>query len=357
MTFKHDSHNPQEKPATRTGSGRKKVSILIPCLNEVNSIANCIRDIYAFDPPDGGFEVIVIDGLSNDGTRDILSELKEKYPDLTIINNPKKTAPHAMNLGIEHAKGEYIVRADARCVHPKSYLKDLIELSERTKAANVGGIIVPDGDTYIQKSIAAAYRSPLAMGGALRDRGDFIGETDAVYGGCFRRDDLIKIGMYDVDMARNEDDELSFRLRKTGGKVFQSGKIKVKYFPRKKYQQLFKQFLQYGYWKIFVLKKHPTQASLRHLLPGLLVLFFLLFFTASLFNVYAFFGLLIFSASYVLALAVESLRILFRENIKLWPGVMVSICFIHFGYGTGFLIAFISRLLNLKLKYFETLSR
>ncbi len=331
--------------------------MLIPCRNEAHSIADCIHNVYSFDPPDGGFEVIVIDGLSNDGTRNVLSELKNRYPDLTVVDNPARTTPHAMNLGIRQAKGEYIIRTDVRCVHPKSYLKDLIELSERTKADNVGGVLIPAGDTYVQKSIAAAYKSRLAMGGALRDRGEFVGETDAVYGGCFKRERLLQVGMYDENMIRNQDDELSFRLRKSGGKIIQSGKIKIQYFPRKKFSQLFKQFLQYGYWKVSVLRKHPKQASIRHLFPGALLLGFLLLSILSFFNVYAFYGLLIYSGGYLLALAVESLRITYRENSGLMPGVMLSISSIHIGFGTGFLIAIVSKLFNLKPKYFETLSR
>jgi len=147
----------------------KKTSVIIPCRNEVQNIENCIRNVYDFDAPGGGFEVIVVDGMSNDGTRDVLCELKKQYPELVLIDNPHKTVPHAMNLGIQQTTGEYIVRVDVRCIHPETYLKDLITLSEQTKADNVGGVLEPIGNTYVQKSIAAAYRSPIAMGGALRN--------------------------------------------------------------------------------------------------------------------------------------------------------------------------------------------
>jgi succinoglycan biosynthesis protein ExoA len=158
-----------------------RVSVLIPCRNEAKHIEHCLTNIYGFTPPPGGFEVIVIDGMSNDGTFDILSQLKNRFPDLIIINNPDKIVPRAMNLGIQKAKGEYIVRADVRCIHPKGYLCDLIKLSERTGADNVGGVLVPEfGNGYTQNAIALAYKSRIAMGGALRDRGDFVGETDTV---------------------------------------------------------------------------------------------------------------------------------------------------------------------------------
>lgn len=336
---------------------QKKVSILIPCRNEIKHIENCIRSVCDFDFPDGGFEVIVIDGISDDGTRDVLASLEKEYANLVIIDNPQKTVPYAMNLGIKQAKSEYIVRTDVRCVHAKSYLKDLIALSEQTGADNVGGVLVPTGNTYVQKSIATAYKSPIAMGGALRDRGDFIGETDAVYGGCFRRERLIEIGMYDEDMVRNQDDELSFRLRKFGGKVMQSGRIKIKYFPRRNFEHLFKQFLQYGYWKVYVFKKHPQQASLRHILPSLLVLGFLGLFIAAFFNDFVYAGLIFYSISYLFALTFESLRHVYKDSLKLWPGVILAIISIHMAFGTGFLIGFICRLFSIKPKWFESLSR
>ncbi len=115
-----------------------KVSVLIPCRNEAGNIEACIRNVFDFEPPEGGFEVIVIDGMSDDGTREILSGLKRQYQGLRVIDNPQRTVPHAMNLGIELARGEYIIRTDVRCVHPRTYLKDLIKLSEETGADNVG---------------------------------------------------------------------------------------------------------------------------------------------------------------------------------------------------------------------------
>lgn len=334
-----------------------KVTILIPCRNEVNNIESCMRNVFDFDPPEGGFEVIVMDGISDDGTREILGNLQKEFPRLSVIDNPQKTVPNAMNLGIMQAKGEYIIRTDVRCIHPKSYMVDLIRLSEETNADNVGGVLVPEGSSYVQKSIASAYKSPIAMGGALRDRGDFVGETDAVYGGCFRRQRLIEVGMYDKDMVRNQDDELSFRLRKLGGKIIQSGKIKIKYYPRSQYKQLFKQFFQYGYWKVAVLKRHPKQVSWRHFAPAALVLIFLALIILSLFSNSVCWILSLFSGSYFLGLSLESLRIALKDGIKLWPGIFLSILSMHVGFGNGFIVAMISRFFDARPKMVETLSR
>jgi glycosyltransferase involved in cell wall biosynthesis len=335
-----------------------QVSVLIPCRNEAKHIEHCLTNIYGFTPPTGGFEVIVIDGMSNDGTREILSHLKTRFPDFILIDNPDKVVPSAMNLGIQYAKGEYIVRADVRCIHSRSYLCDLIELSERTGADNVGGVLVPlSGETYVEKSIALAYKSRIAMGGALRDRGDFVGETDTVYGGCFKRKRLLEIGMYDESMVRNQDDELSFRLREMGGKIIQDGSIKIQYYPRNSFWHLFKQFMQYGYWKVSVIKKHPQQASLRHFLPAILVVGFIILSFLIPFTIYGLYGFLIYSGSYFLAVGYYSFKSAYKLSWSLLPGVIFAIFLIHISFGIGFIISSICRPFRLKLRWFETLSR
>ena len=336
----------------------KKVSVIIPCRNEVQYIERCINNVSSFYQPPGGFEVIVIDGMSTDGTRELLSRLKTQFPDLLVMDNPRKIVPGSMNVGIQKAKGEYIVRADVRCIHPKSYLCDLVELSEKTGADNVGGVLAPEfGNGYTQNAIALAYKSRIAMGGALRDRGDFIGETDTVYGGCFKRKRLLEVGMYDEAMVRNQDDELSFRFRERGGKIIQDGRIKIQYYPRNSFWHLFKQFMQYGYWKVSVIKKHPQQASLRHFLPAVLVLSFVTLGLLIPFTIYGLYGFLIFSGSYFLAIGLFSFKSSCELSLRLLPGLIFAIFLIHISFGMGFIISSMGKPFRLKLRWFETLSR
>jgi glycosyltransferase involved in cell wall biosynthesis len=336
----------------------KKVSVLIPCRNEVQYIESCIHNVFSFDQPPGGFEVIVIDGMSTDGTREVLSRLRNQFADLVVMDNPGKIVPSSMNVGIRRARGEYIVRADVRCIHPRSYLCDLVELSEKTGADNVGGVLVPQlSNGYTQNAIALAYKSRIAMGGALRDRGSFIGETDTVYGGCFKRQRLLEVGMYDEAMVRNQDDELSFRLREKGGKIIQDGRIKVQYSPRSSFRHLFKQFMQYGYWKVSVVKKHPQQASLRHFLPALLVLSLVTLGLLIPFTRYGLYGFLLLSGSYLLAVGLFSFKAARKMSGWLLPGLIFAIFLIHISFGTGFIIGSICKPFRLKLNWFETLSR
>jgi hypothetical protein len=284
--------------------------------------------------------------------------LQNQFPELVVIDNPCKIVSSAMNLGIQRAVGHYIVRADARCIHPASYLCDLIKLSERTGADNVGGVLIPQfNNGYAQNAIALAYKSRIAMGGALRDRGNFVGETDTVYGGCFKRKRLLEVGMYDESMVRNQDDELSFRLREMGGKIIQDGRIKIQYYPRNSFWHLFKQFMQYGYWKVSVIKKHPQQASLRHFLPAVLVLSFVTLGLFIPFTLYGLYGFLIFSGSYFLAVGLFSFKSSYKRYMRLLPGLMFSVFLIHISFGMGFIISSIGRPFRLKLRWFETLSR
>jgi succinoglycan biosynthesis protein ExoA len=336
-----------------------KVSVLIPCRNESGSIEACVRNVYSFQPPVGGFEVIVIDGMSNDGTREILRRLVQEFPGLVIIDNPKRTVPYAMNLGIKEAKGEFIIRTDVRCVHPKNYVVDLVELSEKTRADNVGGVLEPAGNTFMQKAIAVSYRSPVSMGGALRHRSDFVGETDAVYGGCFQRNRLIEIGMYDEGMTRNQDDELSFRLRKNGGKIMQTSKIRVLYYPRKSLGQLFKQFCQYGFWKVRVIQKHPQQAAPRHLCPSALVCILGFLLVGEIWSTVLFWTFWCVLLAYIAAVTVEAVRVsaVTKSPPGLIPAVAASIGTIHTSYGIGFICGLLFWGLGIKAKWFESLSR
>ena len=336
----------------------RAVSILVPCRNEVRAISDCVDNLYAFAPPEGGYEVIVIDGMSDDGTREILDKLQQRYTDLIVLDNQARFVSSGMNLGIQHAIGEYIVRADVRCLHPPTYLLDLLALSKRSGADNVGGVLIPiSEDRYIPKSIRLAYKSPIAMGGALRDRGDFEGDTDTVYGGCFLKETLLKIGMYDEEMVRNQDDELSFRLRKAGGKIVQSGKIKVQYAPRGTYRQLYKQFSQYGYWKVAVIQKHPHQASFRHFLPLGLVLGFMTLSVIIPFYPQSAVWLLGYAALYVTALLCASIPIAAQHGIVFALGIGVAILLIHIGFGLGFLSGMVSRLFKKTPLYYKSLSR
>jgi hypothetical protein len=133
--------------------------------------------------------------------------------------------------------------------------------------ANVGGPWIAKGTGYTSRAIAAAFQSAFAVGGAKGHDPDYEGEVDTVYLGCWRKETLLRIGLFDQELIRNQDDELNFRLRRHGGRIWQSPLIKSWYRPRSSLASLYQQYLQYGYWKVRVIQKHGRPASLRHLVP------------------------------------------------------------------------------------------
>jgi hypothetical protein len=163
--------------------------------------------------------------------------------------------------------------------------------------------------------------------------------------------------MYDETMVRNQDDELSFRLRKNGGKIVQSSKIKIIYYPRSNLKDLFKQFSQYGFWKVAVIKRHPAQASIRHFAPVVLLICLISFGIGSLLHFNIIFGFVTLISSYIIAIAIESIRIAINTELKLLSVVFTAIITIHFSFGIGFIMGIICNLFKLIPRWFITISR
>jgi glycosyltransferase involved in cell wall biosynthesis len=329
--------------SAETGEARKTlppVSVIIPVYNEEKFIARCLSGVLEQDYPADKLEIIIADGFSTDKTREIVASFQQKHRNIRLIENPKRIVPTGLNRAIACARGEIVVRLDGHCEYPRNYVRRVVELREQTGADNLGGVLVPVGATYVQKAIAAAYYSPVGLGGAALKASSGSGllrEVDAVHGGCWKRTRLLEIGGFDEEMVRNQDDELSFRLRKNQGKIFQTLSLRVIYHVRSSYRNLFRQFAQYGYWKVHVIRKHPRQASLRHLAPAAFICTLL---CAALIAPFSLGALLIFAllvAAYLGTLGIASLAQTWRE-IKFLPGIIAALVCMQMGYGLGFLI-------------------
>ncbi len=313
------------------------VSIIIPCRNEVRHIETCLESVLAFEEPHGGFEVLVADGRSNDGTRDIVERVAKRDARVRLIDNPKRIVSSGLNVGIEAAHGEIIVRIDAHTEYAPDYVCRCVEALRETGADNVGGPWIARGYTYLQKSIAAAFASPFAVGGARGHKADYTGPLDTVYLGCWPRSVFDRIGFFDEELVRNQDDEFNFRLTRAGGQIWQSARIRSWYTPRASLWNLLKQYGQYGYWKVRVIQKHGAPASLRHLIPGLFVLFLGTSALAALFLPLARLALLGMLGLYLLAILVASLATAARSGWALLPALPAVFACYHLGYGAGFL--------------------
>lgn len=247
------------------------VSVIVPCRNEVQHIRECVESLFRQVPVAGGFEIIVADGMSDDGTRKVLEELSRGHPELRIVDNPRRITPCAMNSGILVARGQWIAILGSHSRYAPDYIASCLEVAHETGADNVGGAMRCEGTGLLQCAIAAAHHSPFAVGGAAWHNPNHDGRADTVFGGFYRRSVFDRIGMFDETLIRNQDDEFNLRLSRSGGRIWHSPKIRSWYTPRSSLRALFRQYYQYGYWKVRVIQKHQVPASWRHLIPGAFV--------------------------------------------------------------------------------------
>jgi succinoglycan biosynthesis protein ExoA len=249
-----------------------KISIIVPCRNERQHIGEFLDSLLnqSFDR-DWKVEVLVADGLSDDGTREILASYMEKAPSVQMIDNPGRIVSTGLNAAIASSTGDIIIRMDAHTVYARDYIRQCVNVLQESGADNVGGPWIARGHGSMGRAIAAAFQSPFCAGGGKAHNPDYSGEADTVYLGCWRRSAFERFGLFDPDLVRNQDDEFNFRIRRAGGKVVQSSRIQSHYTPRSSLTAVFRQYLQYGFWKVAVIRKHGKMASWRHAVPALFV--------------------------------------------------------------------------------------
>jgi succinoglycan biosynthesis protein ExoA len=313
------------------------VSVVIPCRNEKGHIAACVRSLLAQEPPSGDFEIIVADGMSDDGTRDILARMAQEDPRLRVVDNPGQITPYGMNAGIRQARGRYIAIMGAHNHYAADYLRQSVEVLEASGADNVGGAMVCEAESWLQRGIAAAHHSPFSVGGARWHNPGYEGPADTVFGGVYRREVFDRIGFFDEELVRNQDDEFNLRLTRAGGKIFQSPRIKSWYRPRRSLGALFRQYMQYGYWKVRVIQKHKLPASVRHLVPACFVLSLILLPLAALWYPHALWGWWGLVGAYSAWNLLASLVTAARHGWELFPLLPVVFACYHLAYGSGFL--------------------
>ena len=318
-------------------AGEPAVSIVIPCRNERDQIKATLETILAQESPPGGFEIIVLDGMSDDGTRQLLEEVGRGDRRLKVIDNPERTTACGMNAGIRHARGRYVAIMGAHNRYAPDYLCSSLKVLQETRADNVGGTMLCVGQSRLQKAIAMAHHSGFAVGGARWHNINYEGPADTVFGGVYRRDVFDRIGLFDEELVRNQDDEFNLRLVSAGGKIWHSRRIKSWYTPRSSLRDLFLQYLQYGYWKVRVIQKHKLPASVRHVVPGCFVLSLIAVPMVSLFWAPALWVLLALIGLYSVCNITASLLTAARNGRVLVTVLPLVFATYHFGYGLGFL--------------------
>jgi succinoglycan biosynthesis protein ExoA len=248
------------------------ISIVVPCYNERQHIEKCVRSILGQDRPSCGLELIVVDGLSNDGTRDILDRLSLEHFELRVVDNPQRITPCAMNVGIREARGTYIAILGAHCQYAPDYLKVCEELlNEHPEVSCVGGPAVSKGRGCFGRAVAAAMSHPVGIGNAKHRHPKYEGYAEGACYPVFRKEVFERVGLYDEMLVRNQDDELNYRLARNAEKIFISPRARYTYFIRETPSKLFRQYFEYGYWRVAVLRKHRMPASLRQVVPPVFI--------------------------------------------------------------------------------------
>lgn len=324
------------------------VSVVIPCRNERDFIEPCLASLLAAPYPADRLEILVIDGMSDDGTRGRLAAYAGSHPGVRVLDNPKRITPSALNIGIANARGDVIMRADAHTIYPSSYIPSLVRWLVKSGADNVGGLWITEagGSGVVARSIAAILAHPAGVGNAHYRVG--IHEprwVDTVPFGCYRRDVFDRIGVFDEDLIRNQDDELNFRLTRAGGRILLVPDVECRYRARGTLGKLWRTYYQYGYYKPLVARKSGGVSSWRQLVPpGFVALVFAAAVLALVVpRMVGLFAAVI--AIYLLAVLGASIGIARRDGLRVGLVSPVAFAMLHFSYGLGYLHGAIAFLL------------
>ena len=310
-----------------------KISIVIPCRNEVNYIKRCVESIAKVSLSENELEVFVVDGMSDDGTRLVLAGLIKKYEWLQCIDNPIKVTPVSLNLGIKNSTGELIMILGAHSELQSNFLSEVVPLfSMDDNMGCVGALLKNISEDDITGSIAAAMSSSFGMGNAHFRTGAKDGFVDTVAFGVYKKEVFEKAGLFDEELVRNQDDEFNYRVLKAGYKIYLTSKTTITYYVRSSYSKLFKQFFQYGYWKVYVNKKHKNITTLRQVVPFLFVGYLVLGFALHIF----FNWMKIPFISGVFLYLMAALFFAFRISATNAAGIFYSFLIVHFAYGIGY---------------------
>ncbi len=250
----------------------RRISVMVPMRNEADHVERLVEDLAAQDF-EGELEVLVADGRStDDSVARLVAAARRAGLELTLIENQGGWVSQGLNACIRRAGGDLIVRLDCHSRYPPDYLRRCALAAEETGAVAVGGIVVPHGRTAMERAVAAAMDGPFGGIGWMRDTGEATRrETDIFTYGAFRPAAFERAGFFDESLIRNQDDEFTLRLRLAGEVVLLDSAIQVHYTPRGSLAGVFRQYYEYGLWKVPVIRKHRKLPSPRSLAPLALV--------------------------------------------------------------------------------------
>lgn len=250
-----------------------RVSVVIPVYNESRFIDTFVQSLLKQTYPREKMEWLFVDGMSTDGTLAQLESFRASYPKLiTVLNNPDRTVPYAMNRGILASQGEYIIRLDAHSKFEPNYIERCVHYLDTTDADNVGGRARTKSVGFIGGAIAKMLASKFGVGNSAFRTGGKSGYVDTVPFGAFRREVFDRVGLYDERLTRNQDNELNYRIRSAGGKIYLASDIRFSYFSRDSIQGILSMAQMNGKWNVITMKIMPGSMGIRHFIPLAFVL-------------------------------------------------------------------------------------
>lgn len=317
---------------------RPMVSVVMPVCNEALFLDRSLSAVLAQDYPPEKLEVLVADGMSQDGTRALVAKWQRENPAVRLIDNPGRFVAAGLNAALREAKGAIVVRVDGHCEIARDYVTQCVRHLQSGAADGVGGSVETIGETGVAEAIAIAMSIPLGVGnsGFRTLRGE-TREADTVPFPAYRRELLEQAGPFDEELVRNQDDEYNYRLRKRGARLLLAGDVHSRYYSRSSLRSLWRQYFQYGYWKVRVLQKHPLQMRPRQFAPPLFVLAVGVSLVAAGFGAggrWALASLLGLYAAVNVAGSVAATR---GRTLRVRALVPVACAILHFAYGSGFL--------------------
>jgi succinoglycan biosynthesis protein ExoA len=321
------------------------VTVIVPVRNEVRYIQGTLGAILAQRYPSERMQIIVVDGMSDDGTREVIQDIAGRVsrkndvlpPYLNVLDNPAQITSTALNIGLARARGDVVIRVDGHCRIARDYVRRCVATLASTGADCVGGSMVTVGQKWVARAISLAQSTFFGVGGAaFRTGKSTAGFVDTVAFGAYRRGVFEQIGGFDEELVRNQDDEFNFRLIQSGGRIWLNPAIQSVYYSRLSFRGLWDQYFSYGLYKVRVIQKRHAVPSWRLLVPPAFVLALLASLTAGIAPAGRL-PLATLAAGYSVATALASFWTA-RQDWRALPLLPAAFATMHFAYGLGFLV-------------------
>jgi GT2 family glycosyltransferase len=310
------------------------VGIVIPCYQEKYYIEKCIRSCIE-QSYHGTIHVVVVDGGSTDGTIGIIRKIESEFPNQIVLkNNPLKVTPVSLNIGLQHLQTDLKMILGAHSYLTSDYVSKSVAAFDSNKQVDcVGGIIINEYQDKTSRNIGLAMSSPFGVGNATFRTGGKKGLVDTVAFGMYKKEVFENIGYFNEHLIRNQDDEFNFRLTQNQGKILFDPEIISHYYARGNYNKLFRQYFQYGFWKVYVNVLHHSVTSIRQLIPCFFVVYLIcavvLNIAAPKFSIFWNTPMFLYLVIGIIAAA--------KKDVKNSPSILWTFLLLHLSYGSGYL--------------------